>query len=67
VVSLAAHLGYDYAVDGKGSQAGLGLASLLLYLSVTLVIQSLILNARAQRIDGGSASPRNARTPTTSL
>jgi hypothetical protein len=63
VVSLAAHLGYDYLVDGKGSQAGLGSASLLLYLSVTLAIQSLILNARAQRIDGGSASTRNTGAP----
>lgn len=24
VVSLGVHLGYDYLVDGKGSQAGLG-------------------------------------------
>jgi hypothetical protein len=63
VVSLAAHLGYDYLVDGNGSQAGLGSASLLLYLSVTLVIQSLILNARAQRIDEGSASTRNTGAP----
>jgi hypothetical protein len=55
VVSIAAHLGYDYLVDGHGSLAGLGSASLTLYLAVTLVIQSLILNARAQRIDGGAA------------
>jgi len=54
VVSIAAHLGYDYLVDGHGAQAGLGSASLTLYLAVTLVIQSLILNARAQRIDGGA-------------
>ncbi len=40
------HLGYDYLVDGKGSQAGLGSASLLLYFGVTFTIQRLILTAR---------------------
>lgn len=28
IVSLGVHLGYDYLVDGKGSQSGLGTASL---------------------------------------
>jgi hypothetical protein len=50
VVSLGAHLGYDYLVDGKGSQAGLGSASLVLYFAVTYTIQRLILQAKAQRI-----------------
>lgn len=63
IVSIAAHLGYDYIVDGKGSNSGLGSASLLLYLAVTLAIQALILNARAQRIDGG-ARPHDTATPT---
>lgn len=49
IVSLGAHLGYDYLVD-KGSQAGLGTASLTLYFAVTYTIQRLILQARAQRI-----------------
>ena len=31
VISLGVHLGYDYLVDGKGSQSGLGSASLLVY------------------------------------
>jgi hypothetical protein len=57
IISLGVHLGYDYLVDGKGSQAGLGSASLLLYLGVTFTIQRLILQARAQRIAGGS--PQN--------
>jgi hypothetical protein len=52
-------------VDGHGSQAGLGSASLTLYLAVTLVIQSLILNMRAQRIDGGAAGPQDTATRTT--
>ena len=50
IVSLAAHLGYDYLVDGKGSQAGLGTASLTLYFAVTYTIQRLILQVKAQRI-----------------
>ena len=49
-------LGYDYLVDGKGAQAGLGSASLLLYFGVTYTIQRLILQARARRI--ADVSPR---------
>jgi hypothetical protein len=66
IVSIAAHLGYDYIVDGKGSNSGLGSASLLLYLAVTLAIQALILNARAQRTDGGAggARPHDTAAPT---
>jgi hypothetical protein len=64
IVSLGAHLGYDYLVDGKGSQAGVGSASLLLYLGVTVLIQRLILQARAQRIAG--ASPRSTGAQPTS-
>jgi hypothetical protein len=55
IVSLGVHLGYDYLVDGKGSQAGIGTASLTLYFAVTYTIQRLILQARAQRI---AASPQ---------
>jgi len=63
IVSLGVHLGYDYLVDGKNS-AGLGTASLLLYLGVTFTIQRRILQARAQRIPG--ASPQNTGAPTAS-
>jgi hypothetical protein len=56
ILSLGAHLGYDYLIDGKGPNAGLGSASLLLYLAVTFTIQRLILQARAQRI--ASANPQ---------
>jgi hypothetical protein len=62
IVSLAAHLGYDYLVDGKGPQAGLGAASLLLYLAVTFTIQRLILQARAQRMPGAGQRDSSART-----
>lgn len=64
VVSLGAHLGYDYLVDGKGSQSGLGSASLLLYFGVTFTIQRLILAARARRI--ADTSPQNTGAPAAS-
>ena len=64
IVSLGAHLGYDYLVEGKGSEAGLGSASLLLYFGVTFTIQRLILMARAQRI--ADTSPQRASVPTAS-
>lgn len=53
IASLAAHLGYDYLVEGKGAQAGLGTASLTLYFAVTYTIQRFILQAKAQRIADG--------------
>jgi hypothetical protein len=53
VVSLGVHLGYDYLVDGKGPQSGLGSASLTLYFAVTYTIQRLILQAKAQRLADG--------------
>jgi len=65
IVSLGLHLGYDYLVDGKGSQAGLGSASLVLYFAVTYTIQRLILQARSQRLAGAPQDIRDpgARTP----
>jgi hypothetical protein len=56
-------LGHDYFVDGKGSQSGLGPASLLLYFAITVTIQRLILQSRAQRIAG---PPRNTGAPNAS-
>jgi hypothetical protein len=50
VASLAVHLGYDYLVGGRGAEAGLGSATLLLYFAVTYTIQRLIILARAKRI-----------------
>jgi len=64
IVSLGAHLGYDYLVEGKGAKAGLGSASLLLYFGVTFTIQRLILMARAQRI--ADTSPQRTGAPTAS-
>jgi hypothetical protein len=53
VVSLAIHLGYDYLVDGRGANAGLGAATLLLYCAITYTIQRLIVQARARNIATG--------------
>jgi hypothetical protein len=50
VVSVAIHLGYDYAGDGRGANAGLGAATLLLYFAVTYTVQRLIVQARAKSI-----------------
>jgi hypothetical protein len=66
VVSLGVHLGYDYLVDGKGSQAGLGTASLTLYFAITYTIQRFILQAKAQRIADSphqDVSDPGTRTP----
>jgi len=50
IVSLAAHLRFDYLVAGHGS-AGIsfGNATILLYLAVTFTVQRLVVIARAQR------------------
>ena len=66
IVSLGLHLGYDYLVGGKGSQAGLGTASLVLYFAVTYAIQRLILQARARRIAGVSLRDIDTRARTMS-
>lgn len=50
LVSLGVHLGYDYLIIGKGSNSGLGTASLTLYFAITYTIQRLVLTARAQQI-----------------
>ena len=66
VVSLGVHLGYDYLVDGKGSQAGLGTASLTLYFAITYTIQRFILQAKAQRLADSphqDVSDPGTRTP----
>jgi hypothetical protein len=50
VVSVAAHLGFDYLVAGHGSSGtSFGNATILLYLAVTFTVQRLVVIARAQR------------------
>ena len=50
IVSLGVHLGYDYLLDGKGDNAGLGTATLTLYFAVTYTIQRVMVQARARSI-----------------
>jgi hypothetical protein len=64
LVSLGVHLGYDYLVDGKGAQAGLGTASLTLYFAVTYAVQRVILDWRVQRIADASGPGAKARATT---
>jgi hypothetical protein len=67
VLSLAAHLGYDYVIDRKAGQSGLGSASLLLYFAVTFTIQRIIMQARAQRTGPQDpVGPRNTGAPSPS-
>ena len=52
IVALAAHLGYDALVAGR-SQDNVGAATIVLYLAVSLGIQRLIVQQRAQRLQAG--------------
>jgi hypothetical protein len=47
VLSVAAHLGFDYVVAGH-NRNGFGDATILLYRAVTLSVQRLLVQARAQ-------------------
>lgn len=51
VVSVAAHLGFDYLVGGHGtSGTSFGNATILLYLAVTFAVQRMVVIARSQRM-----------------
>ncbi|HEY2506146.1 MAG TPA: hypothetical protein VGI58_06500 [Streptosporangiaceae bacterium] len=50
ILALAAHLGYDYLIGHHKGLSGLGDATILLYLVVSLAVQRLIVVARAQRL-----------------
>lgn len=50
VLSCGVHLGYDMLVDGRGDNAGLGAATLLLYFAATYAIQCVILGSRAKNV-----------------
>ena len=49
IVALAAHLGYDALVAGQRT-AGVGNATIVLYLAVSLGIQRLVVHQRAGRL-----------------
>jgi hypothetical protein len=56
VVALGAHLGYDALLDTHKSTNGLGNATILLYLAVTLLVQRYLVSQRAARLTPGSGS-----------
>jgi hypothetical protein len=57
VVALAAHLGYDAVIGQHKDLSGVGSATILLYLAVTLGIQRVIVQQRAQRLQPGGFAP----------
>jgi hypothetical protein len=50
VLALAAHLGYDYLIGQHKGLSGLGNATILVYLAVSLAVQRAIVVVRAQRL-----------------
>lgn len=48
--ALAAHLGYDFLLDSHHGTNGIGNATILLYLAVSLAVQRLVMMQRAQRM-----------------
>jgi hypothetical protein len=57
VLAVAAHLGYDALVDTHHGLSGLGNATIVLYLAISLGVQRMIVAQRAQRLGGGPAGP----------
>lgn len=58
-VAFAVHLGYDSLLDMSTAERGLGSASSLLYLAVSLAVQRAIVSARARRLLPGPAAPKS--------
>jgi hypothetical protein len=52
LVALAAHLGYDALLSSHKSISGIGTATILLYLVVSLLVQRVIITARASKLGG---------------
>jgi hypothetical protein len=50
VIAVAAHLGYDALLSGHKDLSGLGAATVMLYLLVSLLVQRVIVNARAGQL-----------------
>jgi hypothetical protein len=59
VVAVAAHLGYDQFVY---KNASLGSITILLYLAVSLVVQGVILQAKALRLPNGGGGFNRSRS-----
>jgi hypothetical protein len=50
VIALGAHLGYDALLNGHQDLSGLGGATVMLYLVVSLLVQRVIVNVRAGQL-----------------
>jgi len=61
IIALGAHLGYDALIGAHKDISGLGDATALLYLAVSLAVQRVIIVTRANRLD--LVSGANARQP----
>lgn len=57
IAALAAHLGYDYLVGQHKDIGGLGNATIVLYLAVSLAVQRVIVGVRAQRLGTATSGP----------
>lgn len=57
VLAVGGHLGYDALVSHGKGESGLGTASLVLYLAVSLAVQRLMVQHRAGRLLAGPAAP----------
>lgn len=58
ILALAAHLGYDALLDKHKGTSGLGEATIVLYLAISLGVQRVIVQQRARRL-----SPQGPTTP----
>ena len=56
VLALGAHLGYDALLDQHKTTSGLGNATIVLYLAVTLAVQRYLVLQRAARLAPGPGS-----------
>jgi len=63
VLALAAHLGYDYLIAPGHGKADIGTSTAVLYLAVSLGIQRLIIQARAQRLEPTLPAPGGVPPP----
>jgi hypothetical protein len=56
ILALGAHLGYDALLDHHKDLSGLGEATVLLYLVVSLIVQRVVVTTRAARLSPAPAS-----------
>jgi hypothetical protein len=57
IASLVAHLGYDIGVEHGHASRGLGVATIVLYLAVSLGFQRVLLMQRLHRLQPGGPTP----------